>query len=491
MMKPQPEARCSTGRLPAPITILGVPFDLVTPEETVQRIAAMIASGRPHYLATANVDFLVQALGDVELRRILFDAHLVLADGMPVVWASRFLGNPLPARVTGSDLVPRLLAESERQGWRVFLLGGTEQSLGQATGRIRSQYPRLALVGAYSPPFRPLLEMDHEDLLRRLREAKPDLLFVAFGCPKQEKWLSMHYRRAGVPVGIGVGATIDFLAGTFRRAPVWMQRTGLEWVFRLLQEPRRLAGRYGRGLWIFGGAILRQWWRMRSRRPRLAAQGASPQTPEGIDSRVLAMPERLDAAATADHQTAWEAAIAAGSAVLDLGRTTFVDSTGIGMLVRLQQKARELGQPLILAAAQDRFLRVLRLMRLEDMFELSSSVEQARSTLAEPPAGGQAVGIQSRSPLTLFWRDEVTAANADAVVQGTLELTAEVPIGGEVVLDLGAVRFVDSSGVGAMVSVKRQLWDRQITLRFTKLKPTVHNVITLTRVDEYLLGSTS
>ena len=121
---------------------------------------------------------------------------------------------------------------------------------------------------------------------------------------------------------------------------------------------------------------------------------------------------------------------------------------------------------------------------------MSSSVEQARSSLAKAPAGGQLVGIHLSSPLTLFWRDEVTSANADEMVRRTLELTSEVAVGCVVALDLGEVRFVDSSGVGAMVSLKRQLWDRQITLRFTKLTPAVHNVLTLTRVDEYLLGST-
>ena len=238
--------------LRAPIAILGVPFDNVTTADTLDLISKMVASRQPHYLVTANVDFVVQALGDLELRRILFDAHLVVADGMPLVWASRWLGNPLPERVTGSGMTPLLLAQAAARGWRVFFLGGSEQSVARAAANTRAKHPNLQLVGAYSPPFKPLIEMEHEDILRRLREARPDLLLVAFGCPKQEKWLNMNFRAAGVPVAIGVGATIDFLAGTMKRAPAWMQKTGLEWIFRLLQEPRRLFRRYFTDLWIFG-----------------------------------------------------------------------------------------------------------------------------------------------------------------------------------------------------------------------------------------------
>ena len=162
-----------------PIAILGVPFDNITTPETLTLIGEMIASGQSYYGVTANVDFIVQALEDVELRHILFNAHLVLADGMPIVWASKFLGNPLPERVTGSGMIPLLLALAEEKGWKVFFLGGTEQSVAAAAAKSRARHPKLQLVGAYSPPFQPLLEMNHAEILRRLREAKPDILLVA------------------------------------------------------------------------------------------------------------------------------------------------------------------------------------------------------------------------------------------------------------------------------------------------------------------------
>ncbi len=239
------------------IRIMDVPFDVVTMAQTVERIGDMVTSRQPHYLATANVDFLVQSSRDTELRRILDKAHMVVCDGTPLVWLSKWLGRPLPERVAGSDLVPELLAKAEKAGWRVFFLGGERGVLAEAVRNVETQYPELEVAGAYSPPFAPLDKMNHDAINRRIREAAPDILLVSFGCPKQEKWIARNYQALGVPVSVGVGATIDFLAGSMRRAPVWMRRCGLEWVFRLLQEPRRLLKRYAADLAVFGcGSIL-------------------------------------------------------------------------------------------------------------------------------------------------------------------------------------------------------------------------------------------
>ena len=152
-----------------PIAILGIPFDHVTIEESVARIDAMIASRRPHYVVTANVDFLVQAHRDVELRRILLEADLVLCDGTPVLWASRWLGNPLPERVAGSDLAPTLIESAARKGHRLFFLGAGPGVAVEAEAKLKQQYPDLKIVGTYAPPYSQLLEMDHEEIARRVR----------------------------------------------------------------------------------------------------------------------------------------------------------------------------------------------------------------------------------------------------------------------------------------------------------------------------------
>lgn len=233
------------------IRLMNVPFDVVTMPQTLDRIGGMIASKLPHYLATANVDFLVQTRTDSELRRILNEAHLVVCDGTPLVWLSRLLRRGLPERVAGSDLVPQLLERAERQGWRVFFLGGEPRALSRAVRNVEAKHPNIHIVGSYSPPFAPLDKMDHEGICERVRVAKPDLLLVSFGCPKQEKWIARNHAALEVPVSIGVGATIDFLAGTVKRAPRWMQVGGMEWIYRLAQEPRRLLKRYSTDLVVF------------------------------------------------------------------------------------------------------------------------------------------------------------------------------------------------------------------------------------------------
>jgi len=210
-----------------PIAILGVSFDPMTLISAVDRIGTMIESRRPHYVVTPNVDFLVQAQHDTELHQILANADLVLCDGKPLVWASRWLGNALPARVAGSDLVPLLLQRAAERGWKIFLLGGAEGVGAEAARRIAADHPSLPAVAHYSPPLRPLAQMNHDEIIARLHAAQPDLVLVCFGCPKQEKWIFQNYRAAGVPVMIGAGGTVDFLAGRLKRAPQWMRRTGL------------------------------------------------------------------------------------------------------------------------------------------------------------------------------------------------------------------------------------------------------------------------
>jgi N-acetylglucosaminyldiphosphoundecaprenol N-acetyl-beta-D-mannosaminyltransferase len=185
-----------------------------------------------------------------DLRAINDRAAFIVADGKPLVWASRIQGSPLPERVAGSDLIFDLCEEAAREGFRVFLLGGGEGVAEEAARRLVARYPGLQIVGTECPPFREPTPEEEHALLERIRHAAPDILFVAFGQPKGERWIIGHYEDLGVPVSVQVGASLDFAAGRVRRAPRWMQTTGLEWVFRLSLEPRRLAGRYARNAWF-------------------------------------------------------------------------------------------------------------------------------------------------------------------------------------------------------------------------------------------------
>jgi N-acetylglucosaminyldiphosphoundecaprenol N-acetyl-beta-D-mannosaminyltransferase len=474
-----------------PIAILGVPFDNVTTPETLAIIAGMIASGQPHCAATANVDFIVQALEDVELRRILFDMHLVLADGMPIVWASRFLGNPLPERVTGSGLIPLLLAEAERRGWRVFFLGGTEQSVAQAAEKTRAKHPQLQLVGAYSPPFNRLLEMEHEDILRRIHDARPDILLVAFGCPKQEKWINMHYRGAGVPFSVGVGATIDFLAGTQRRAPRWMQQTGAEWIFRMVQEPRRLVKRYGKDLWVFTRVIWRQWWHLQQwkKSPVPVAPAAVSLDLPGLV--IIKTPESLCAAEVQQLREEWQQAVERQDVIFDLAATKMTDSTGMGLLIRLRKRSRELGHRLVLVAPGHQMQAALALMKLTDFFAVEPGLAAARLRVKHETGGAQLSVRTESETLVIRWQGEVTAETTPELTVRTEVQMKRLTPGQRVVVDLGGVGFVDSTGVGLMVRLRKQALRNNVSLAFAQPNANVMNVMRLLKIDEFLLSPSS
>jgi exopolysaccharide biosynthesis WecB/TagA/CpsF family protein/anti-anti-sigma factor len=501
----------------------------VTTLETLDLIGEMVRSRTPHYAATANVDFLVHSLEDVELRRILFDAHLVVADGQPIVWASRFLGNPLPERVTGSGLVPLLLERAEREGWKVFFLGGTEQSVAAAAARTRERHPAIQLVGAYSPPFKPLLEMDHTDIIGRIRQAAPDILLVAFGCPKQEKWIWMNLQAAGVPFSVGVGATIDFLAGTFSRAPLWMQKTGTEWIYRLFQEPSRLAKRYAKDLRVFGIAIVRQWWQMRNRPPHQGNPASTstltpPATPlpattppttstvvppdsasslalsngASVPHAVIIPPARIDAASAATLQPDWLAKATASDVLVDLSGVSFIDSTGIGLLVRLRKTARESKRGLILFGMPPAIRAILASMKLLEFFPAAPDQRTAQGMLVRqpaPPSAGPASPGASPSPAPapaasiLAWQGEITAANAGEFVESIQSRITSVPLETQLNIDLSQVDFIDSTGVGLLLRLKRETFRRHQRLTYSNPSPPVRNVLRITRLEGYLLES--
>jgi N-acetylglucosaminyldiphosphoundecaprenol N-acetyl-beta-D-mannosaminyltransferase len=342
-----------------PIAILGVPIDAVTMDEALERIRAMVESRRPHYVVTPNVDFLVQAREDKQLHQILLNADLVLCDGQPLVWASKWLGNPLPERVAGADLTPRLIAQAAKLGHGIFLLGATPEANDLAARHLSGAYPGLRIAGAYSPPFKPLAQMNNAEIVAKIRAAKPDILFVSFGCPKQEKWIAMHYRELGVPVCLGVGATIDFLAGTVRRAPTWMRRSGLEWTYRLAQEPRRLFRRYAKDMRHFGGALLAQWWRLRP--GRSATTGAVAITRRSQPWQEVCATGVLDRAVIERTADIWHGIVQDDrDCRLDLERVDFIDSTAAAVLAVWQRRLRGAGRRLVLVRPSDAVVRLLR-----------------------------------------------------------------------------------------------------------------------------------
>jgi 1,2-diacylglycerol 3-beta-glucosyltransferase len=226
------------------VEIAGVPVDTVDMPAALARLRTAVAGGRLMQVSTINLDFIVRAQSDAEVRRIFQRSDLNIADGAPVVWLARLLGVQMPGRVAGADLVPALLGESARLGASVFLLGGESGVAVAAAARLHELYPGLVVAGTYEPPRAAVEDMNNAEILARIEESKADVLLVAFGHPKQEKWIDLHREVLPVSIAIGVGCVFDLIAGRSRRAPRWMQDAGLEWAYRLASEPRRLVGRY-------------------------------------------------------------------------------------------------------------------------------------------------------------------------------------------------------------------------------------------------------
>jgi len=227
-----------------PIRVWGLPLMPYTLDGTVARIDELIQRGMPGFFVTANLHYAMLTEQIRELRALNERASFILADGMPLVWASRLQKTPLPERVAGADLIWRICELAAQREYRIFLLGAKPGVADKAAGRLRERFPGLTIAGTFSPPFRKMTEEEESSLIDEMHRVRPDILLVAFGQPFGELWIARNCERMQIPIAVQVGASIDFVAGNVRRAPRRLQRYGLEWAFRLAQEPRRLIGRY-------------------------------------------------------------------------------------------------------------------------------------------------------------------------------------------------------------------------------------------------------
>jgi len=226
-------------------TLLGIPVSMIDYDGAIAVMDELVASRRRGYVCAAPVHALMVARDDPEMREALRGSTLVVPDGMPLVWAANLLGEHLRDRVYGPELMLRYSDRCAEKGHRVWLYGGRDQgSLVQLALSMRRRHPGISIVGGYSPPFRPLTEEEEDTIVEQINQAKPDVLWVGIGVPKQEKWMARMRERLDVPVMCGVGAAFDFHAGRISMAPSWMQDRGLEWIYRIVQEPKRLLPRY-------------------------------------------------------------------------------------------------------------------------------------------------------------------------------------------------------------------------------------------------------
>ncbi len=478
---------------PVPLVIYGVPFHNLSFDEAVDWIVERVRSGRPANIATANLDFVTQAWDDPELQRILIDADLVLADGFPIVKLSPFFGPRLKGRIAGSDLTPLLAERAAKVGMSIYGLGGAPGIAEKAMALLRQRYPRLKIAGTYSPDYTPLLEMDHRGILQRLEKAKPDILFVALGAPKQDKFISMHVRGWNVPVAMGVGASLDFITGEQRRAPLWIRRLYLESLWRICCNPRRLLARYVANLRFLLSAS-RQMLKIHymadkplpfealdeSDYERLAKSGIGAERFQGLENESAAseLVERLGSSTAGQNL------------LLDLHAVPWLNSLELGALLEINKICRARGKRLILYAPRPKVMRLLETCRLTDYFDTASRLDEVESfiqNLADHLDGGT---IYEEGSLTLELPIELTAATLPVFEKEAEFIHHELQEQGilkTIAVDAAQLDFIDSSGLGFLIALKKVTQDEGVSMSIANLDAKPRRTFEIARVDKVLL----
>jgi N-acetylglucosaminyldiphosphoundecaprenol N-acetyl-beta-D-mannosaminyltransferase len=365
------------------VALFGMPITNVSMTQAVSRVEEYILSGKTHQIATANLDFARNSLRDPYLQRIICECSMVLPDGAPMLWASSLFGARLRQRVTGVDLIPELARLSAAKGYGIYLLGSSEQSSLAAANALKDRFPGVQIVGRHCPPVASLHEMDHDELLRKIHEAKPQIILVGFGNPKQEIWIHRHKDRCPGSVLIGIGGALDMIGGKLRRAPRWVQTLQLEWFYRLTQEPARLLPRY-----------LNDAKALLTHLPMgLAANKTQPferrQRGSAVDVRlgvrVFVAPGKLgDRAGSLLVQEAKAAAAAGESLVIDMSATLRIEAEGMGGLLEARRLILDRGLWIWLTAMSNPVRRVLQYSGTLDLFRIAqtsaAAIQSTRKT---------------------------------------------------------------------------------------------------------------
>lgn len=243
------------------IKFMNTEIDNLTMQETLKVIEELIQKNKNAYVVTPNVDHIVQLETNKELQAVYENASLILTDGKPLMWIAKWYGTPIKEKISGSDLFPLLCKMSAEKGYKMFFLGAAEGVAAKAAENLSERYKGLQVVGTYFPPYgfeKNQIEMDK--IKEMVKKSAPDILIVGLGCPKQEKFMYYNCQNLCVPISFGLGASLDFEAGNVKRAPKWMANHGLEWLFRITQDPKRMAKRYLlNDMKIF--ALMFKYWR--------------------------------------------------------------------------------------------------------------------------------------------------------------------------------------------------------------------------------------
>ena len=496
--------------------ILGIPVDNLTFDQAIESIFALVDRfARDHqakYVATVNVDFIVNTVSWLpnrfrhpELISILRKADLVTADGMPVVWAARLLGTRLKERVTGADLVPGLAKACALRGKSIYLLGGKGDVAWKTAEIFQEKYPDLCIAGVSSPfvhvEGEKILDEEAMDqqILADINQAHPDILFVGFGNPKQEMWFERNRSKLKAAVTIGIGGTFEFITGQVKRAPVWIQKSGLEWIYRITQDPMRLFKRYFIGFFKFGILILPPILYMKYRKlffnfkiKEAATTSAHPssetqkETSASLAVNVVVLDDPLDASQiTTRGETLLKGIDDSNALLIDLSQISFMDSSGIGFLVKLYTRSQKEKFPLALCGIQPQVLRTLKVSRIHDLFKdaLFDTREEAMTSLLDHAGHKDFSYFKDESPdmviLHLFGQldaDKISKMDIPGFTQGL--------DGKHCLLNLRGLSFADSSAIMVFLKVRKLTFQSGKSCFLCEPPDNVRQMLKITRVDK-------
>ncbi len=479
------------------VVVLGIPFNDVSFKDVVDWTEQRVRSRCPGYIATANMDFIMQAWRDPEQQRILLEADLVVADGIPIVWLSRLMGFGLKERVTGSDLVPMFAELCAREGFSLYGLGGAPGVAEKATACLVERYSGLRIAGCYSPPKADVLSMNNAEILAKLDAANPDILLVAFGAPKQEKWVNMHIRNWRVPVSIGIGGSLDFLAGTQKRAPQFVQKCALEWLWRMLSDPPRLFRRYVSNIFFLSVALMKLAvlrYGPSGKMPSVTSDPAERDVLTSLHAKRIVFPRMEDPQAVEAFRTACADTADLRSLIVDLDTREWLNILEWGALVQVCRTCRSQGILFYVLARHPRVAQSFRFLNLDRYLHTAESIEEIFKDIRtqQRSAGeGETCRVADGS-LMLTLPTELTAATIDRfrtafdqAWQGWEQQKQRVGV----IVDATAIKFLDSAALGLLNGIRKRTAQAGLTFRCFGFQGAALQTLKIARLDTLFVES--
>jgi N-acetylglucosaminyldiphosphoundecaprenol N-acetyl-beta-D-mannosaminyltransferase len=473
--------------LPEPpmVVLLGLPFHDATLEETLTYCHAAMLGNEPRYLVTANMDFAAQAYEDPDLKKIVFFADRIVCDGMPLIWLSKFFGYALRERVAGSDMVPRLLEICGKDRLPVYFFGTDLDTLAEAKVTVEHHYPGLKVVGIDSPPFGAVIEWDNDALCAKMKASGAKLLLVCLGCPKQERWIFAHHRECGIPLSIGVGASLDFITGKQKRAPVWMQKSGLEWFWRMSGNPSRLVSRYAKDLvfLIVGSWRQHRFYLNRSSFTQPLNQQASLVEEPSIPMVRIRWVGELQ---LKNMSRAPLPEVIKTPVILHASAVSFIDNSGLGHFTKLVRRCRAAGQLLFVVNPSHLFKSAIHAVRMESLYQTVETEDEALGLIEKYHTHSSAEKVLDDGVVWVSFD-----CSLDALYYNEMILILESAITSHdnisaLIVDLRNVSFIDSRAVGGLIRAWKQVAAGDGKMFLAGASTGVREIINLLRLDKIL-----